>query len=175
VQKTNPQIKALQIKESHKCCDLGSFYFPRHTIVPWWFSFCMPPGKEHDMNCEPFSWQRFDRRQARSILLAAGALALLAAAYSAVAAPPDGADPGLAPWFQSLRQPGTGISCCSISDCRTTDYRTRMDGYEAYIDDKWISVPWEKVLDHMPNPTGRAVVCWTPVRGVMCFVRPDEI
>ena len=127
------------------------------------------------MDCEPFPWHQIDRGRSRSAALAAGALALIVVAAGAIAAPPDGADPGLAPWFQSLRQPGTGISCCSISDCRTTDYRTRMDGYEALIDDKWISVPWEKVLQHMPNPTGRAVVCYTPQRGVMCFVRPDEI
>jgi hypothetical protein len=32
-------------------------------------------------------------------------------------APPEGADPRLAPWFQSLESP-SGKSCCSIADCR---------------------------------------------------------
>ncbi len=62
-------------------------------------------------------------------------LLLIASAYGR---PPENADPTLAPWFQSLSIPGTGISCCSIADCRPT------------------------------------VVCWTPERGVMCFVRGTE-
>ena len=54
------------------------------------------------------------------------AAALLMTANAAAQPPPD-ADYKLAPWFQSLRQPGTGTSCCSIADCRTTDYRTSGD------------------------------------------------
>jgi hypothetical protein len=88
--------------------------------------------------------------------------------------PPEGADPSLAPWFQSLRQPGTGVSCCSIADCRQTDYRTNGDAYEALIDGEWLVVPSEKVLHRVDNPTGRAVVCYLPGRGIMCFVTPDE-
>jgi hypothetical protein len=99
---------------------------------------------------------------------------ILIGAKVALGAAPDGADPALAPWYQSLRQPGTGVSCCSIADCRTTDYRPRGDGYEAMIDGNWVDVPPDKVLQHMPNPTGRAVVCWTPQRGVLCFVCPAE-
>jgi hypothetical protein len=30
------------------------------------------------------------------------------------------------------------------------------------------------VLQRTDNPVGRAVVCWTPERGVMCFVRGTE-
>lgn len=106
----------------------------------------------------------------RTVLCAA---AILAAA-SASAAPPEGFDPTLAPWFQSLRQPGTGTSCCSIADCRATDYRTNGDSYEAFIDDRWTIVPPDKVLQRADNPTGRAVVCWTPARGIMCFVRAAD-
>ena len=90
------------------------------------------------------------------------------------ATPPDNADATLAPWFQSLRQPGTGISCCSMADCRATEYRTSGMGYEAFIDDKWLIVPQDRVLDHQPNPTGRAIVCYMPGRGILCFVRPAE-
>jgi hypothetical protein len=107
---------------------------------------------------------------ARILLYAA---AMLTAA-NAAAAPPDGADPTLAPWFQGLRQPGTGTSCCSIADCRTTDYRTNGESYEALIDDRWVAVPSDKILQRADNPTGRAVVCWTPTRGIMCFVRASE-
>src|SRR5215469_2102304 len=92
----------------------------------------------------------------------------------ASAAPPPNADGTLAPWFQSLRQPGTGISCCSMADCRATEYRTTADGYEAFIEDRWLTVPADRVLDHTDNPTGRAIVCYMPGRGILCFVRPAE-
>ena len=107
----------------------------------------------------------------RLIVAAAG---LLMAARAAAAPPPD-ADYRLTPWFQSLRQPGTGTSCCSIADCRTTDYRISGDTYEALIDGRWVTVPAEKILQRADNPTGRAVVCWTPALGILCFVRAAEI
>jgi hypothetical protein len=85
--------------------------------------------------------------------------------------PPGGVDPLLAPWFEDLRQPGTGHSCCSIADCRTVDARVVQDHYEAFIDDRWMVVPPDKILRRYDNPTGRAVVCWTPALGIMCFVQ----
>ncbi len=57
-------------------------------------------------------------------IVSATILAALLAASPANAAPPENADPALAPWFQSLRQPETGMSCCDIADCRPTEYRT---------------------------------------------------
>jgi hypothetical protein len=98
-------------------------------------------------------------------------LLLIASAYGR---PPENADPALAPWFQSLSVPGTGISCCSIADCRPTEYRTVDEHYEALIEDRWIAIPPRKVLQRTDNPIGRAVVCWTPERGIMCFVRGTE-
>jgi hypothetical protein len=95
-------------------------------------------------------------------------------AATADADPPPNADPALAPWFRSLLQPGTSISCCSISDCRATDYRIEGDHYEALIGEKWFVVPQDKILQRTDNPTGRAVVCWTPQRGIVCFVRATE-
>jgi hypothetical protein len=50
---------------------------------------------------------------------------------------PDSPDPALAPWFESLKQPGTGASCCSIADCRTVEFRQDRDGYEVLIDGRW--------------------------------------
>jgi hypothetical protein len=105
----------------------------------------------------------------------AAAVAGLACATVAKADPPPNADPALAPWYQGLKQPNTGISCCSIADCRATDYRTDGDHYEVLINDKWTIVPKDKVLQHFDNPIGRAVVCWTPALGIMCFVRATEI
>lgn len=104
----------------------------------------------------------------------AGFAVLLLVIHFARAAPPEGADQRLAPWFNSLRQPGTGVSCCSIADCRPVDYRFTSKGYEVFVGEQWRPVPQEKILQGYDNPTGRAVVCWTPALGVLCFVRDFE-
>lgn len=99
---------------------------------------------------------------------------LVLIAGAADARPPPNADMSLAPWFQGLRQPGTGISCCSIADCRQTDFRIAGGHYEVMIDSQWRAVPPDKILDRIDNPTGRAVVCYTPTLGIMCFIRGPE-
>jgi hypothetical protein len=118
------------------------------------------------------------RRPARTRPITATFLAGLAAAIGspicAAAAPPPNADPSLAPWFNSLRQPGSGISCCSVADCRRTEARFKGDQYEAFVDGQWRVVPPGAVLDRQDNPTGRAVVCYTPARGIMCFVKAPD-
>jgi len=86
---------------------------------------------------------------------------------------PENADPALAPWFHSLQAPN-GSSCCSIADCRMTEYRINPTGYEALVEGRWLVVPSDRVLSHIGNPTGRAVVCYLPGMGILCFVRPDE-
>lgn len=94
---------------------------------------------------------------------------------AAPAAPPDNADPALAPFFQSLKQPGTGASCCSIADCRPVDYRLAADGYEARLDGDWVHVPEERILHGKTNPTARAILCRSPVNGnILCFVPASE-
>jgi hypothetical protein len=105
---------------------------------------------------------------------------LILAVPIAWAAPPENADPALSPWFQSLHD-SDGHSCCSLADCRPVDARQVGDGYEVLIGKEheleppqWIAVPPDKVLSRIPNPVGRAVVCWSPYRGVMCFVRATE-
>jgi hypothetical protein len=95
-------------------------------------------------------------------------------AAGAGAKPPANVDPALTPWFRSLMQPGTRISCCALADCRETDYRMTADHYEVRIRGKWLVVPSDKILQRTDNPTGRAVVCWTPETGIMCFVRATE-
>jgi hypothetical protein len=102
-------------------------------------------------------------------------IGLVFAGFAAHARPPEDADPALSPWFEGLRQPGTGVSCCSISDCRPTDSRVVGDHYEALVGGAWRPVPPDRVLPRMDNPTGRAVVCWTPYTGIMCFIRGPEI
>ena len=83
-------------------------------------------------------------------------------AASAFATPPPGADMSLAPWFHSLRVPGTQGNepfCCDISDCR--NYPVRADGihYQVFFDDRWLIVPKEAVSDRTDNPTGHYVTC----------------
>jgi hypothetical protein len=112
---------------------------------------------------------RKQMRMARVVIVALSELA-----GPAAAAPPSNADPALAPWFHSLMQPGTGVSCCSLSDCRATESRTNGDHYEALVGEQWVVVPPDKILQRTDNPIGRAVVCWTPQRGILCFVRATE-
>lgn len=116
-------------------------------------------------------------RIGREITVAVG----LALNQAAVAAPPDSPDPALAPWFESLKQPGTGAPCCSIADCRTVESRQDRDGYEVLIDGRWkmsvpfwLRVPPNRIIDRIDNPTNRGVVCFTPEAGILCFVRPAD-
>ena len=100
--------------------------------------------------------------------------AMLLIASRACAAPPPDADPALAPWFRGLQAPDTGRSCCSIADCRPTEVRTKGNNYEVLIEGQWLIVPPEKILSRSDNPTGRAIVCWTPALGIVCFVHGPE-
>lgn len=94
---------------------------------------------------------------------------------SAVARAPDNADPMLHGWFESLKQPGSGASCCSIADCRPVDYRMAENGYEAFIDAAWVPIPEKRVLHGEPNPTARAILCRSPLSGaILCFVPANE-
>lgn len=92
------------------------------------------------------------------------AVAIFCLFQSAIAgaAPPANVtpDPGLHAWFESLKKPGTGQPCCSISDCRFTSYDTRNGHYEITIDGWPYLVPDEAVLHTTNNPLGRAVVCY---------------
>ncbi len=100
-------------------------------------------------------------------LVGAGAAVLVGSV--AVGAPPENADPALAPWFRSLAQPGTGVSCCSIADCRPVNARITSTGYEIFVQDRWLIVPPEKILRGKENPTGKPVAC--VLNGeVLCFV-----
>jgi hypothetical protein len=127
------------------------------------------------------------RREAALINGVIAALALVVALTAAArSAPPENADPTLAPWFQSLEVPGTNhSSCCSQSDCRPVDYRVINDYYEALLtpeqfaragvmQSRWIRVPYDRILQRVDNPTGKAILCWQPGTGVLCFIRPDE-
>ncbi len=95
------------------------------------------------------------------------------------AAPPPGADPDLAPWFRSLHQPNTDLSCCDRADCRTVQYRIVDGHFQAFIGSEfarwqnppyaWVDVPDASVLHRHDNPTGEGVACWAGMR-IICFV-----
>ena len=93
---------------------------------------------------------------------------LVANSTQTVATPPPNAaqDPIPSEWFKSLRQPGTSMPCCSISDCRRVDYRIADDGtYEVRIEGAWYKVPDNIVLRQKGNPVGRAIACYTTIFG----------
>ena len=91
------------------------------------------------------------------------------------AAPPENADPALKPFFESLKQPGTGVSCCSVADCRPVEYRLASEGYEALLDASWVRVPEDKIIHGKQNPTGRAQLCRSPISGaILCFIPASE-
>lgn len=82
----------------------------------------------------------------------------------------------LSDWYKSLRQPGTGISCCDISDCRPVEARTSGEGWEFDASGRWVAVPSTKVIQNKPNPTGRAVACYVGAGDTVvlfCFVPPS--
>jgi len=87
-----------------------------------------------------------------------------------------------ADWFNSLRGPEEGVSCCgNHHDCATvSDYRPgEIPGsYRALLNGEWLDVPAFVVLERADNPTGLPVLCigrdHTGRPFARCFVRPSE-
>jgi hypothetical protein len=112
----------------------------------------------------------------RRMLWLGVAFILAAATWPANAAPPEGADPRYAPFFQALqRKDKGGGSCCGVADCREVRSQSPEnsgDGnWRVFIDketfgpnapDDWIIVPKETV-DDQPTTSLRppnAIACW---------------
>src|SRR5258708_1288769 len=110
----------------------------------------------------------------KAIIVAGLVLGITVTAATVWSRPSPDSDMTYKEWFEGLRQPGTHAHCCSIADCRTTAYRTTSDGYEVPINDRWVRVPSEKVLDRIENPTGKGVVCYTLPANILCFVRATD-
>jgi hypothetical protein len=92
----------------------------------------------------------------------------------------DDSDP-LSAWYRSLKDPQTGLSCCSQHrDCQPIDdYHASATpgGYVVLIEGRWLEVPPAKVLQRTDNPTGHAVVCIGHVNGApvpRCMIRVTE-
>jgi hypothetical protein len=89
---------------------------------------------------------------------------------------------GISDWFRSLRTPmpvgglPAGVSCCSEADCKMREVRQVGLIEEAWIEEisAWAVVPLEaritdpEILEKRPL-FGR-VVCYVPMRGVICDV-----
>jgi hypothetical protein len=104
------------------------------------------------------------------------AIWLLLLFSGARAEPPAEADPSLAPFFHSLKQPGTNYPCCSWADCRPVATRFRGGGLEVFIGEQfpdtvmdWRPVPAENVIHGIANQEGRPIACWFSHR-VFCFI-----
>lgn len=83
-------------------------------------------------------------------------------------------------WYKSLKQPGTEVSCCDVSDCHEVEARTKDDHWEVFVGSKWWAVPNTKVLKNKENPTGSAVSCFSRFSPqdepyFYCFVAPSMI
>lgn len=74
-------------------------------------------------------------------------------------------------WFKSLRQPGTGMSCCDIADCHRTVADWREGQWWAIVEGAWTPIPPAKELKKL-SLDGEAYVCSGTARTIFCFVPP---
>src|SRR5215212_7699813 len=82
-------------------------------------------------------------------------------------------DGPLSEWFKGLRQPGTSLPCCEVSDCRFVNHRVHGETYEVEINGRWLVVPPDAILHGDATPTSQAVACFVPLEerpgGVLLF------
>lgn len=114
---------------------------------------------------------------------AAMVAAVAASTATSSAGTPDGA------WFQSLRQPITGASCCDIADCKITSAEWRQNKppalagisgsspepewqWWAEVQGQWTAIPRDKELKKQ-SPDGEAYVCSGYGRRIYCFIPPN--
>lgn len=79
-------------------------------------------------------------------------------------------------WYQQLKQPGTGFSCCNGAangvegDCRPTRAYVNDDGaWYALLDGRWIPVPPRVVLKQLA-PDGSSHICASKSGLIYCFL-----
>ena len=120
--------------------------------------------------------EKWEARMRAVLVTLMAAHAMLLLVHPARPAPPDNADPALAPWFNSLRSPWTNALCCSIARLSSTNSRINGDHYEAFVGGQWRSVPPDAVLRRTDNPNRfvQSSMPGTPSAGIMCFVRGPE-
>jgi len=84
-------------------------------------------------------------------------------------------------WYQRLKQPGTGYSCCNgeiknaagvviEGDCRPTRaYQDDEGVWQALIDGRWTPVPPRVVLQTLA-PDGNSHICANKSGMIFCFI-----
>lgn len=79
-------------------------------------------------------------------------------------------------WYQQLKQPQTGYSCCTGTvngvegDCRPTRAYINDDGmWFALLDGRWVPVPPRVVLKQLA-PDGRSHICASKSGLIYCFL-----
>lgn len=77
-------------------------------------------------------------------------------------------------WFESLKQPETGVSCCDTSDCRATRAEYRTGQWWAEVLGRMTPIPSNKVLKTPLSFDGDAYVCASPHGAIYCFVPPPS-
>src|SRR3990167_131537 len=78
-------------------------------------------------------------------------------------------------WFRSLKQPGSGTSCCDVSDCKRSDAEFRNGQWWAVVAGEWTPIPPDKELLDRQSIDGEAYVCASPKGLIYCFVAPHVI
>lgn len=130
---------------------IGYFAAQAQTVISYYFGSSHQSAAKTDQmaqSMDSFMQQVAKQASGNVVALKRAAAVLLviglglSATTAAVAAPPENADPALAPWFRSLAQPDTGISCCSLADCRPVTARITPHGYQIEMKDgAWLDVP----------------------------------
>jgi len=108
-----------------------------------------------------------------ALLVIAAAIGLTITMRPAHAAPPEGADPALAPWFGSLSLNGGELLLAqrlpSRGRCVSGPTAGRPMSSPASFHwrrtDIWVEVPAEKIVRGKSHPHGLATMCWAPTRG----------
>lgn len=108
------------------------------------------------------------------------ALVIAVLATSQAAFSHDAREPSLDQWYGSLVRPGVKApfftSCCSKTDCHTTEAELRGDDWWARVGIRmpngdwdlrdWVKVPTNVVLLNKGNPTGEGVICHSQAWGM---------
>jgi hypothetical protein len=81
-------------------------------------------------------------------------------------------------WFKSLRQPGTNISCCDVSDCKRTEAEYEGGGWVADSVNptqlgQRVVIPDASIVRNIPSIDGEAYLCQSPTGRVYCFIPPS--
>ena len=83
-----------------------------------------------------------------SIVQAAALFCALVVASSALAHDPAGHAKFHDEIYKSLKQPGTGMSCCNNMDCRPVPHRITPTGVEFFVGNRWLLPPASKLIEH---------------------------